>query len=176
VSIDVTADRENTIWEPHGARIPFAAEDGKPSRRGSPVSQPPQPGYLAQQVSRVDLTVATRVVRCNPDSTLAGLGPDAVVCQDEFTQPGAGFKAVKPVTDRHNDHHHCPHPWPTGAAKSRIGRTSASRDSSAASPARSAKSEICCPGGTPTTVSVDGTQLARGTMEERCIRLQGWKT
>lgn len=29
-----------------------------------------------------------------PDSTLAGLGPDAVVCQGPFTQPGALFNAV----------------------------------------------------------------------------------
>jgi hypothetical protein len=41
------------------------------------------------------LTQSQRVLcAVTPDSTLAGVGPDAVVCQGDFTQPGAGFNAV----------------------------------------------------------------------------------
>jgi hypothetical protein len=41
------------------------------------------------------LTQSGRVLcAVTPDSTLRGLGPDAVVCQGHFTEPGALFNAV----------------------------------------------------------------------------------
>jgi hypothetical protein len=41
------------------------------------------------------LTQSERVLcAVTPDSTLRSLGPDAVVCQGQFTQPGALFNAV----------------------------------------------------------------------------------
>jgi hypothetical protein len=59
---------------------------------------PPEPPPQLQESSVPGpnfLTQSHRVVcAVTPDSTLSGVGPDAVVCQGHFTQPGAKFNAV----------------------------------------------------------------------------------
>jgi hypothetical protein len=75
-----------TTWQLVSAPAPSASAPPAVSPPRQQTSSSVGPNFLTQ--SQKVLCAVT------PDSTLSGLGPDAVVCQGHFTQPGAQFNAV----------------------------------------------------------------------------------